>query len=150
MCFQEEDENIKSLRTTHDGRKRTAIAHLSLRLRWAKKTWVFRCTTYTARKTNNFSNFLARNVHAPKTWISFCFFFYSGGSQGGATGAPPPPPLKLDQLYIFSIHFFFIRMLKNKAQIAQESIKITLELPGPLTHWVPDHIKMWSGTITLD
>ena len=31
--FQEEDENVKSLRTTHDARKRTAIAHLSFRLR---------------------------------------------------------------------------------------------------------------------
>ena len=37
MHFQEEDENVKSLRTTDDGRKRTAIAHSSLRLRWAKK-----------------------------------------------------------------------------------------------------------------
>ena len=26
MRFQEEDENVKSLRTTHDGRERTAIA----------------------------------------------------------------------------------------------------------------------------
>ena len=47
MRFQEEDENVKSLRTTDDGRrttddarrttddgrKRTAIAHSSLRLR---------------------------------------------------------------------------------------------------------------------
>ena len=31
-AFQE-DENVKSLWTTHDGQKRTAIAHLSLRLR---------------------------------------------------------------------------------------------------------------------
>ena len=43
--FQEEDENVKSLRTTDDarrttddGRKRTAIAHSSLRLRWAKNS----------------------------------------------------------------------------------------------------------------
>ena len=28
---------------------------------------------------------------------------------------------------------FFIRMLKNKAQIARESIKTTLEFPGPLS-----------------
>ena len=27
---------------------------------------------------------------------------------------------------------FKIRLLKNKAQIARESIEITLELPGPL------------------
>ena len=30
-------------RTTHDGRKRTAIAHLSLRLRWAKKKVRMKC-----------------------------------------------------------------------------------------------------------
>ena len=38
--------------------------------------------------------------------------------RGGAT------PLKLDQL-CFLNPFFFIRMLKHKAQIARESIKIT-------------------------
>ena len=53
MRYQEEDENVKSCtddgrRTTHDGRlhdgrrttdeNRTAIAHSSLRLRWAKKS----------------------------------------------------------------------------------------------------------------
>ena len=32
MCFQEEDENVKSLRTTDDGRKRTAIAHSELKI----------------------------------------------------------------------------------------------------------------------
>ena len=44
MHFGEEDENVKSLRTTYDGRRTThagqkaiAIAHLSLRLRWANK-----------------------------------------------------------------------------------------------------------------
>ena len=60
MRFQEEDENVKSLRTTDDGRrtthdarrttddgrtddgrKRTAIAHSSLRLRWAKNATKF-------------------------------------------------------------------------------------------------------------
>ena len=62
MRFQEEDANVKSLRTTDDarrtthwrmtwrialsgstddGRKRTAIAHSSLRLRWAKNQWNF-------------------------------------------------------------------------------------------------------------
>ena len=53
--------------------------------------------------------------------------------QGGATGAP----LKLDQL-CFLIMFLNIRMLKNKAQIARESIKTTRELPGPLSGpWTP-------------
>ena len=42
VSFQEEDENVKKFthdgwRTTHDGRRAMAIAHLSLRLRWAKK-----------------------------------------------------------------------------------------------------------------
>ena len=44
------------------------------------------------------------------------------------------PPLKLDQL-CFLINFFLnIRIRKNKAQIARESIKTTLALPGP---WTP-------------
>ena len=56
MRFQEEDENVKSLRTTDngrrttdDGRKRTAIAHSSLRLRWAKKE-KYLLTDYSARR----------------------------------------------------------------------------------------------------
>ena len=48
---------------------------------------------------------------------------------GGATGAPPP---KIGSTLFFVIQFF-IRILKNKAQIARESIKTTLELPGPLS-----------------
>ena len=42
MRFQEEDENVKSLRTTDDARRTTDengrqhVAHSSLRLRWAK------------------------------------------------------------------------------------------------------------------
>ena len=55
----------------------------------------------------------------------------SGGSKGGggATGAHPP---KIESTSVFFIQFtFFIRMLNNKAQIARESIIITLELPGP-------------------
>ena len=42
--------------------------------------------------------------------------------------------------YVFFLSNLFIRMLKNKnkAQIAQESIKTTLELPGPLSGpWIP-------------
>ena len=58
----------------------------------------------------------------------------SGGSKGGGGGAQQArPPLKLDKLYIFLSNLFFIRMLKNKAQIARESIITTLELPGPLS-----------------
>ena len=48
--------------------------------------------------------------------------------QGWGGGGQQARPLKLDQF------FFFIRMLKNKAQIARESIKTTLELPGPF--WI--------------
>ena len=43
----------------------------------------------------------------------------SGGFRGGATGAP----LKFDRLFLFCIFPFCIRRLKNKAQIARESIK---------------------------
>ena len=57
--------------------------------------------------------------------------WYSVADPRGAPQAPPPP-LKLNQLWFFN-QFFFIRMLENKARIARESIKITLELPGPLS-----------------
>ena len=46
--------------------------------------------------------------------------------------APPPPKIGSTMLF-FSMFFFFFRMLKNKAQIARESIKTTLELPGPFS-----------------
>ena len=49
--------------------------------------------------------------------------------EGGATGVRP---LKFDRL-CFSFFPFCIRMLNNKAQIAQESIKKPQELPGPLS-----------------
>ena len=63
----------------------------------------------------------------------------SGGSKGGgATGAP----LKFDKLWVC---FFPIRLsecLKNKAQITRESIKITPELPGPLSGpWTPPKVS---------
>ena len=60
----------------------------------------------------------------------------SGGSRGwgGGGGNSVRAPLKFDQLcVVFSIHFFLVRMLK-KAQIARESIKTTLKLPGL---WTP-------------
>ena len=59
---------------------------------------------------------------------------------GGATGARAP--LKLDQQY-FVIHFFKIRMLKNKAQIARESIKTTLELRA----WTPAESEFGSALV---
>ena len=55
---------------------------------------------------------------------------------GGGQQAPPPPPPKIGSTMFLSN--FFIRMLKNKAQIARETIKTTLELPGPLSGpWTP-------------
>ena len=60
----------------------------------------------------------------------------SGGSRGGGRNRRAAP-LKLDQLF-FSPFYIYIRMLKNKAQIARESIKTALELPGPLGGpWTP-------------
>ena len=44
-------------------------------------------------------------------------------------GAPPPPPLTLDQLFFNPIFLSFI-ILINKAQIARETIKTTIKLPG--------------------
>ena len=41
----------------------------------------------------------------------------------GATGAPPPKKKKIGSTVIFFITPFCIRMLKNRAQIALESIK---------------------------
>ena len=58
------------------------------------------------------------------------------------TPPPPPPPLKIGSTMAFLSHVF-IRMLKNKAQIARESIKTTLDLPGPLSGpWTPDEKKI--------
>ena len=61
--------------------------------------------------------------------------------QGGATGARPP---KIGS----TMYFLSIRMLKNKAQIARESIKITLELPGPLSGpWTPAECELGSALV---
>ena len=67
------------------------------------------------------------------------------GGGGGATGAP----LKLDQLCFFAIQFFYyIRMLKNKAQIERESIKTTPELPGSLRgQWTPAETEFGSALV---
>ena len=50
---------------------------------------------------------------------------------GGATGARP---LKFGRLIFFSLDPFCIRMLKNRAKIARESIKTprASRAPGPL------------------
>ena len=57
-------------------------------------------------------------------------------------------PLKLDQLCFLVQFFFYIRMLENKAQIARESIKTTLELPGPLSGpWTPAESEFGSALV---
>ena len=58
-------------------------------------------------------------------------------SSGGSRGGRNRHPLKLDRLCAF-YPLYVIRMLKNKAQRARESIKTILELPGPLSRpWTP-------------
>ena len=47
----------------------------------------------------------------------------SGGFRGGCNRPPPPPPKKNNIINCFLFIPFCIRMLKNKAQMAQESIK---------------------------
>ena len=60
---------------------------------------------------------------------------------GGAIGTP-----KLDQqCFLFQ---FLTRMLKNKAQIARETIKTTLELSGPLSGpWIPAKSEFGSALV---
>ena len=60
---------------------------------------------------------------------------------GGGGGERNRPPLKLDQL-CFLFQFFFIRMLKNKAQIARETIL------GPLSGpWTPAESEIVSALV---
>ena len=64
---------------------------------------------------------------------------------GGAQQACAPP--KIESIMLFN-PIFFIRMLKNKAQIARESIKITPELPGPLRRpWTPAESEFGSALV---
>ena len=61
-----------------------------------------------------------------------------GGGGGQQVHAPPK----------IGSTIFFIRMLKNKAQIARESIKTTLELPGPLSGpWTPAESEFGSALV---
>ena len=91
------------------------------------------------------------------------FFFFGGGGEGGGggeimyqynftninsgrsggrgTSGTPPPLILIDYVcvshYVRISDMLNIRMLKNKAQIAWESIK-TLELPGTfIGPWTP-------------
>ena len=68
----------------------------------------------------------------------------SGGSKGGGGGTGAPPKIGL----CFLSFFLKIRMLKNKAQIARESIKTSLELPGPLSGpWTPAESEFGSALV---
>ena len=68
-----------------------------------------------------------------------------GGGGGGATGARPP---KIGSTVCVLNQKNFIRMLKNKAQIAQESIKTALDLPGPFSGpWTPAESEFSSALV---
>ena len=69
---------------------------------------------------------------------------------GGGEGAQQAPPPKIGSTMFFKIKFV-IRMLKNKAQIARESIKTTLELPGPLSGpWTPAKSEFGSALVMCE
>ena len=64
------------------------------------------------------------------------------GSKGGGGGAQ-----NHWINFVFSIQLF-ISILKDKAQIARESIKITRELPGPLSGpWTPAESEFGSALV---
>ena len=66
--------------------------------------------------------------------------------RGGGQQVPPPPKIGSNMCF-----FFFqlcIRMLRNKVQIARESITTTLKLPGPLSGpWTPAESEFSSALI---
>ena len=78
---------------------------------------------------------LVRSAHSLVAAISITAFSEGepftpvADPRGGGGWRNRCAPLKLDQLCFFIQ--FFIRMLKNKAQIARKSIKTTPEGPGP-------------------
>ena len=62
---------------------------------------------------------------------------------GGNRRAPP----KIGSTMFFKSQMF-IRMPKNKAKIARESIKTTLEVPGPLSGpWTPAESEFGSALV---
>ena len=68
-----------------------------------------------------------------------------GGERNRRT---PPPPPKIGSTLFFVMIQFLIKMLKNKAQIARESIKRTPELPGPLSGpWTPAKSEFGSALV---
>ena len=67
--------------------------------------------------------------------------------RGGGGGAQQAHPPKIESA-MFVFFQFFIKMLKNKAQIARESIKISLELPGSLSGpWTPAESEFGSALV---
>ena len=72
-----------------------------------------------------------------------------GCSGGSYRRCNRRPLLKFDHLCLFSNPFCCCcRMLKNKAQIARESIKTTTELPGTLSGpWTPVESEFGSALV---
>ena len=94
--------------------------------------------------------------YVPCTEISFVLFIIfilhvnfipSLADPRGGGGATGMCPAKIGSTMFFLIQLF-IRMLRNKAQIARESIKTTLELPGPLSGpWTPAESELGSALV---
>ena len=78
-------------------------------------------------------------MHAGQRFCIVVRAVISGGSKGGRNLRPPPPPNGSIMVFIpICIKMLISKCFKNKAPIARESIKTTLELPGPLSGpWTP-------------
>ena len=83
---------------------------------------------------------ITRTMRAP-------LFGSSGGSKGGGGAQQVCHPPKIGSTMFFVIQFL-IKMLKNKAPIALETIKTTPELPGPLSRpWTPAESEFGSALV---
>ena len=80
------------------------------------------------------------------TWDVDAAAAVAGNSDAYSLALATQARQTLDELCFFIK--FFIRMLKNNAQIAPESIKIILELPGPLSGpWTPAESEFGSALV---
>ena len=76
------------------------------------------------------------------SWHQSMWQLYGGGSKGGGGGQQTPPPK------FGSTMFLFNPILYQKAQIARESNKTTLEFPGPLSEpWTPVESEFGSALV---